>query len=246
MTIKIPKKGNNIFNWLTWIIEDNLPFSFCERPNTKKFSKLEPISVDTLMKYIKLTTERVEKKVADSLPNHFGVIIDGWKEGTTHYIAIFASYSDSEGVGHFPLLSIAPPFYETNYSAANHKAFIGDVLEIYGKSLENLIYLVADNASVNTCLADLIGIPMIGCASHRFTLACKKYLESREGVLQKIQALMTTLRQIKQSGKLRTKTDLEPVSRNTTRWSSTYEMVKRFFRLLEFIDASDECPLLWK
>jgi hypothetical protein len=26
---------------------------------------LEPISVDSLMKYIKLTTERVEKKVAD-------------------------------------------------------------------------------------------------------------------------------------------------------------------------------------
>jgi hypothetical protein len=91
---------------------------------------------------------------------------------------------------------------------------------------------------VNTCLADLI--PMIGCASHRFNLACKKYLESREGVLQKIQALMTTLRQIKQAGKLRNKTDLEPVSRNTTRWSSTYEMVKRFFRLLEFIDATDE------
>jgi hypothetical protein len=50
---------------------------------------------------------------------------------------------------------------------------------------------------------------------------------------------MSTLRQIKQSGKHRTKTGLEPVSRNTTRWSSTYEMVKRFFRLLEFIDATD-------
>lgn len=57
------KKGNNIFNWLSWIIEDNLPFSFVERPNTRKFSKLDPISVDTLMKYMKLTTERVEKRL---------------------------------------------------------------------------------------------------------------------------------------------------------------------------------------
>jgi hypothetical protein len=24
------KKGNNVFSWLRWIIEDNLPFSFCE------------------------------------------------------------------------------------------------------------------------------------------------------------------------------------------------------------------------
>ena len=74
----------------------------------------------------------------------------------------------------------------------------------YGKSLGNLIYLVADNAAVNTRLADLLGIPMIGCASHRFNLACKKYLESSENVLQKIQSLMTSLRQVKQAGKLRT------------------------------------------
>jgi hypothetical protein len=97
------KKGNNIFNWLSWIIEDNLPFTFGERPNTRKFSKLDSLSVNTLMKYIKLTTERVEKKIADSLPNEFGIIIDGWKEGTTHYIAVFASYANTEGVGNYPL-----------------------------------------------------------------------------------------------------------------------------------------------
>lgn len=233
------KKGNNIFNWLTWIIEDNLPFSFCERLNSKRFSKLDPISVDTLMKYLKLTTERVEKKVADELPDHFGIVIDGWKEGTTHYIAFFAVYTNADGNIKQPLLSIAPPFDETNYTAANHKAFIGDVLESFGKSLNNLIYLVADNAAVNTCLADLLQIPMIGCASHRFNLACKKYLEREEPVLKKIHSLMTTLQQVKQAGKLRTKTKLEPITRNVTRWSSTYEMLKRFTELYEFIDKDD-------
>jgi hypothetical protein len=132
------------------------------------------------MKYIKLTTE---KKIANNIPNDFGIIIDGWKEGATYYIAVFASYANSEGVGNYPLLAIAPPFDETTYTAANHKSFIGDVLELYGKSVKNLIYLVADNAAVNTCLADLLGIPMIGCGSHRFNLACIKYLESSEVVL---------------------------------------------------------------
>ena len=103
--------------------------------------------------------------------------------------------------------------------------------------MDNLIYLVADTAAVNTCLADLLGIPMIGCAIHMFNLAFKKYLESRETVLQKIQLLMTNLRQVKQA---RTKTDLEPLVRNQKRWSSTYEMLNRFFRLYEFIDKSDE------
>jgi hypothetical protein len=76
--------------------------------------------------------------------------------------------------------------------------------------------LFADNAAAYTCLADLLGIPMIGCASHRFNLACNKYLESSEVVLQKIQSLMTTLRLVKQAGKLRTKTDLEPIIRDET------------------------------
>jgi hypothetical protein len=51
---------------------------------------------------------------------------------------------------------------------------------------------------------------------------------------------MINLRQVKQAGKLRTKTSLEPIIRNVTRWSSTYEMLKRFFRIQEFIDKSDE------
>jgi hypothetical protein len=105
--------------------------------------------------------------------------------------------------------------------------------------------LVADNAAVNTHLADVIGIPMIGCASHRFNLACQKYLKGSEPILQKIQSLMTTLRQVKQAGKLRTKTSLEPIIRNVTRWSSTYEMIKRFFRLEEFIDKSDEALAIY-
>ena len=33
---------------------------------------------------------------------------------------------------------------------------------------------------------------------------------------------------------------LEPIIRNATRWSSTYEMLKRYFRLQEFIDKTDE------
>ncbi len=50
---------------------------------------------------------------------------------------------------------------------------------------------------------------------------------------------MKTLRNMKQAGKLRKKTDLEPVQRNVTRWSSTFEMVKRFFEIKAFIDDED-------
>ncbi len=47
--------------------------------------------------------------------------------------------------------------------------------------------------------------PFIGCASHRFKFACKKYLEPFENNLKKINDLMITLSHIKQAGKLRKK-----------------------------------------
>jgi hypothetical protein len=47
---------------------------------------------ETVKKYLVLVTESVEKQIADDLPENFGILIDGWSDGTTHYIAVFASY----------------------------------------------------------------------------------------------------------------------------------------------------------
>ena len=64
VSLFVNRRGNNIFNWMEWIIMDNHSYSFVEKPLTKKHTKLEPIGVETLMKYIKLVTEAVEKDVA--------------------------------------------------------------------------------------------------------------------------------------------------------------------------------------
>ena len=101
----------------------------------------------------------------------------------------------------------------------------------------NLPYIVGDNAPVHTPLSNLLAIPFIGCASHRFNLACKAYLEQYERSLSKIANLMVSLRNVKQAGKLRTKTPLCAVLRNDTRWSSTCAMLKRFFEIKDFIDG---------
>jgi hypothetical protein len=65
----VNRKGSNVFNWIEWVVMDNHSFSFVEKPLTKKHTKLEPISADTLMKYIKLVTEAVEKDVASQQPS---------------------------------------------------------------------------------------------------------------------------------------------------------------------------------
>ena len=45
---------------------------------------------------------------------------------------------------------------------------------------------------------------------------------------------------MKYSAQLRRKTSLRPILKNETRWSSTFEMTQRYFRLKEFIDIYDE------
>ncbi|EGZ23866.1 hypothetical protein PHYSODRAFT_484147 [Phytophthora sojae] len=51
---------------------------------------------------------------------------------------------------------------------------------------------------------------------------------------------MRKLRTLKQAAKLRAKTPLAAVLRQDTRWSSTFSMLKRYFRLRPFISADDE------
>ena len=73
---------------------------------------------------------------------------------------------------------------------------------------------------------------MIGCASHRFNLACALFLAEYEDQPNAINDLMVELRKLKKAGKLRKVTTLEPIKRNVTRWNSTYSMLKcRIFEL---------------
>ena len=174
--------------WNGLLSMSNLPFVFVESALTRKYSKMEPLSRNSLMKYLRLLTAEVEKMVLNELPEKFGIVIDGWSEGNRHYIAVFACY-DLVGKARMTFLSIAPPF-EEKYDAASHQDFIVDVLSVYGKGLTNLLFLVGDNAPVNKSIANLLVIPFIGCASHRFNLACKKYLGPFENNL--INDLMIT------------------------------------------------------
>ncbi|KAE9333980.1 hypothetical protein PF008_g14185 [Phytophthora fragariae] len=48
----VNKKSTTIFGRLVWIVEGNLPFRFCENPETRRYTNLDPICDDTLVKYV--------------------------------------------------------------------------------------------------------------------------------------------------------------------------------------------------
>ena len=237
--LSINDKARNIFGWIEWILNANLPFTFADSEYTKKYASLSTISSRTLQKYIIALGHSIEDNIKQNLPEKFGIVIDGWKEGTTHYIAIFAAFADNKGQREQILLTITPPIDETNYNAETHAALIVDTLDLFDHKVEDLLILLADNTNLNPAIANILHIPMIGCASDKFNLAVQHFLSAYKYQIEKVNALMSNLKNIKVAGKLRQYTSLEPITHNITRWPSNYCM-KRYLELRPFLDNFGE------
>ena len=163
----------------------------------------------------------------------------GWTSDgkATHYLAIFASWTNDKNEPKRALLSVAPMGDETEFTAQAHKDAIEYILGTYGKGTDNLDFFTSDNCNTNKALSDLMATVMVGCASHRLNLASKSVYAAMEDVLKKIDSLMSSLRTLKGGGKLRkyfadnNLQEICPEKRNLTRWSSTYNMIKKVIDL---------------
>lgn len=106
--------------------------------------------------------------------------------------------------------------------ADSHLEFIIDSVESYGKTRANILFLVSDNCAVNIAISTRSGIPLIGCASHRFNLAMKSFLEPFDTVIKKANEIMKKFCTIKGKAWLKNKTSLRSVTKNSTRWYLLY------------------------
>lgn len=241
----VDKKSANIYGWMEWIVEDMLPLSFVDRPLTRKYSTLEPICRNSFTSYLEKLTKEVEIQITVDLPNSFGLYFDGWTNKSIHYLAVFACYPTVNGGEQgFPLLGISPFVDEETLSAQAHVDYVEILLSYYDKQLCDVLFLVGDNCPTNKSFADLVGVSLIGCASHRLNLATQTFLLPLESMLTKIEYLMKKLRSIKNSAALRRFTHLSPILRNVTRWSSTYAMIQRYLEMKEHIVSIDNAELM--
>ncbi|POM60916.1 hypothetical protein PHPALM_30161, partial [Phytophthora palmivora] len=173
--------AQNLFGWLEWVVKCNLPLSFCKSKLARRYTHLKPVSVETLRRIMEAVTRAVERAIAVEMPEKFGIIFDGWSHDSENYIAVFAC----------------------------HQAFLATMLaRDYQKRPEQVLFLVGDNCSVNRRLATLMGVPLVGCASHRLNRAVAAQLSECADDLDLVQALMIKLRTLHHSAKLRFKTDL--------------------------------------
>jgi hypothetical protein len=200
----IDTRAANMSSWLDWIIGDGLYFATVEKESYRKYSNLEKISTETLMKYIRELTTEVEQEIKNILPDKFTIIFDGWTlDGTsTHFIAMFARFlvysfwflhhmfvllKQDQGYTKTALLAFSPLFDESDFTAESHYEFMTNVLEnVFEKSWDNVVCLSGDNCSTNKALATLAGKPLVGCYAHRFNLEVNSFLETYEILLSKV------------------------------------------------------------
>lgn len=228
------RKTLKVFGWIEWVAADFHCLGLVEGDLTRRNTTLGRISQKSLVANIEELAELVKAEVAQKLPNKFGLILDGWTQDSEERVAVFACFGDPSGTSRTPILAIVHPQSEDSYMG-----FVSDLLEMNGKTLDNVSYLVGENTPMNRELADLMGVAFIGCANQRFNLAVEEYLKDFEPLLVKVNTLMKTLASFKHVRKLRESTFLEPVWRYGTHWSSTHAMLKRLFELKGLIDTSD-------
>ena len=240
-------KSKHLYGWIDFVVNGLLPFHYVEKLIIRKHLKHEPPSLDAFMKYLQLLTEHVEMKIKNLLHSKLALVFDGWTVGSTHYLAVFASFHASNDDGYDArLLTLSPMGDECSLNAQEHYEFLTFVLNLYQKSWANVVCLVGDNMNTNKSIANILGRPLIGCASHRLNLAVKDVLNEEEELLQKIHTIMIKLRGLLLGAKLKKLTNLTPKLRNVTRWSSSYQMVQRYVELREYLALleSDEVDAL--
>ncbi|KAG2800053.1 hypothetical protein PC129_g17089 [Phytophthora cactorum] len=214
------------YQWLWWVVVRGMPLSEVDDELTRAMSKWQPTNSKAVKADMITVATKLGAVITEEMGIVFGVMCDGWTHGIMHFVAIYGQYVVG-GQLRRTLLVMSPPD-ERSRDGDAHIALLRNVLAVYNKTIDVILFLVADNCSTNHSIANKLGIPLVGCASHRFNLAVKKFLTEHEDLLHQVNNLMLQLHQQKNGAELFMLTPLRPKKRNVTRWSSTYNPVQGY------------------
>ena len=88
--IKSSPEAQKLFGWMEQVIMADLPQSWVENQYARKYTNLDVTDRKTFAKYMDLLKDEVQEKIAQELPETFGLVFDGWSFDGDHFICIFA------------------------------------------------------------------------------------------------------------------------------------------------------------
>ncbi len=174
--LKLSTAETEMYDWIELLVMNNFPLTFVDCPLVRSQSKLRSVCSKTVHKHIFALVEVVRETIKSKLSGRkFVVMFDGWTEGMEHYIGLNISYNmhckeTGKQVPSHSLLSIRPLLAEeiVGMTATDHLRHISKVMSSYGRASEDKLCLVGDNCAVNKKMALDLGVPILGCASHKF------------------------------------------------------------------------------
>ncbi|ETP52382.1 hypothetical protein F442_02595 [Phytophthora nicotianae P10297] len=165
----VSEESSHLFQWIQWVVMRNMPVSEVEDDLTRAMSKLRPVTTKAVKKCMKGIAIRVGRKLEKELGTLFGLMLDGRSHAGVHYVGRYAVYeADGE--------------------------MFKNILDVYNKTEDMVGFMVGDNCSTNQSIATKMGVPLVGCACHRFNLAVGNYLAPHEALLTEVHDLMMELR----------------------------------------------------
>ena len=237
----VSNRATGLAKWLALICFGNLPISIVENELFRQCSSLPKTTYKTVRKTMHSVELAVVDKITEVFPPLFGLIIDAWTSGGTTFCGVFASFHDPKtDTVNTPLLGFSPVGDSTSWSANAYIDFLAGILEIYNKSFSSIGFVVGDNCATNQSIGRKLGLPLVGCASHRLNLSIQAYLQQYEPIINKVNQIMVKLRTGKIRGALFKLTSYTAKIKNATRWSSIFVMLSRYFVLVEFLSKIDE------
>ena len=179
--IRVSDREKEMHQWIQFLVMRNLPVSFVDCPYTRNIVKLKPVSARSVQTHILSLHSVVREAICKLLPLKFVIMFDGWSDGTQHYIAAAASFTrivNGKEEAQQTMLSMAPLLSGGIHGmrAKDHLDHLSKVLRIYGRDCCDILCLVGDNCSVNQSMARTLNIPLLGCASHKFNLAVRRWI----------------------------------------------------------------------
>ena len=146
----VTSRAGNLHQWLDFIINGLLPYSFLEKRTIRKHVIHEPPARKTFTNYLGMLTELVKRKISLLLPETIALVFDGWSDNGTHFIGVFATFPVGNKRGYSTrLLTLSPMGDETSLDANEHFDFLTYILDVYQKSCSNVISIIGDNCNTN-------------------------------------------------------------------------------------------------
>ncbi len=122
--------------------------------------------------------------------------------------------------------------------------FLVYILTHYDLSWANIVCLIGEICNTNRSIVNLVNLPLINCASKRFQLALRDIMNNASELIHEVHKIMVKLRGLLLSAESRQFTVCGSKLSSQTRWSLTYEMLKRFVRICKFLPLLNQMRLI--